>query len=106
MTLRIPAPCPNGYLWLINVMVGAFLLTACVPKVDSVPPPPIVQEVKVAVPVACEVAQVAQPAYPAKQARKGDNIHTLTKIALADRRVRMGENVELRAANTSPCPAK
>jgi len=69
------------------------------------PPPPSIVEAAVAVPVPCEIARVAQPAYPAKQARKGNDIYSLAKIALADRRVRMGETAQLRAANRDPCPA-
>lgn len=93
-------------LWLIVLFVCGiiFMLPGCGPKHVEPPAPPAVQEVRVAVPVQCEVAQVAKPADPAKQARKGDDIFTLSKIAAASRRVLMGENVELRAANNSPCP--
>jgi hypothetical protein len=59
--------------------------------------------VKVAVPVPCQIEQVAPKPRPSAQARKGDDVFTLSKIALADRRVLTAENTELRAANTSPC---
>lgn len=99
---------PEAQLLLIVLAVAAFLvLTACQgrPKTQPEPTPPApVQEVKVAVPVPCQVEQVATKSRPSAQARKGDDIHTLTKIALADRRVLLAENGELRAANTGPCP--
>jgi hypothetical protein len=101
-------PTPEAQLLLIVLVVVAFLgLTACQGRPKSHPevaPPAPVQEVKVAVPVPCKIEQVAEKPRPSKQARKGDDIHTLTKIALADRRVLLAENGELRAANTSPCP--
>ena len=101
-------PKPEAQLVLVVLVVAAFLvLTACQGRPKSQPevaPPPPVREVKVAVPVPCKIEQVAEKARPSKQARAGDDIHTLTKIALADRRVLLGENAELRAANTTPCP--
>lgn len=81
-------------------------LTACGPeKVASLPAPPApAVEVKVAVPVACEIAQVPAAEDPAVRARKGDDVFTLAKIAAASRHVLKGENTELRAANHAPCP--
>ena len=95
---------PWGVVLICLLLVSFFTLTGCGKAPEKLPPPPAeVIEVAVAVPVPCEIADVAVPAYPAAQARKGDDIYTLTKIALADRKVRMGENVELRAANDAPC---
>lgn len=98
---------PNFHLVAIVLGVAAFLvLTACQSRPKNPPsviPPAPVQEVKVAVPVPCKIEQVAPKDRPSKQARKGDSIFDLTKIALADRRVLTAENTELRAANTSPC---
>lgn len=99
-------PTPEAQLLLVVLAVVAALgLTGCShrAKTPEVIPPAPVQEVKVAVPVPCEIEQVAPKPRPSTQARKGDDIHTLTKIVLADRRVLLAENGELRAANTSPC---
>ncbi|MGH6746403.1 hypothetical protein [Novosphingobium sp.] len=81
-------------------------LPACGPeKVASLPAPPApAVEVKVAVPVACEIAQIPPAEDPAVRARKGDDVFTLAKIAAASRHVLKGENTELRAANLTPCP--
>lgn len=83
------------------------LITGCTNQAKQVPiqPPPAPPVVaKVAIPVPCEIEQIPQPDYPANTARLGDDIFTLAKIIAADRRVRMGETEELRAANESPCP--
>jgi len=94
--------CRRLYLWALPL---CFLLPAC-STTNRLPPqaPPAV-EVKVPVPVPCEIEQVPGPSYPAAQARQGMSIYDLTRIALADRRVRMGENERLRAATNNPCPA-
>lgn len=89
--------------WGLILTAGA-VVTACGKPIDKLPPPPTeVIEASVAIPVACEIEQVPVPSYPAQQARKGDDIFTLSKIIAADRKVRHGENVELRAANTGGC---
>jgi hypothetical protein len=87
------------------ILTSAAVVTACGSKpVQKLPPaPPQVIEAAVAIPVACEIEQVPTPSYPAQQARKGDDIFTLSKIIAADRKVRQGETVELRAANTGGC---
>lgn len=90
----------RGFLFLLPLAA-----MACAPRPAQLPPPPSETVIaKVVIPVPCEIAQVPQPAYPAATARKGDDIFTLAKTALADRRVRMGETEQLRAANTTPCP--
>lgn len=93
--------------WMFRtaIFLMPFGLMACGQKPSATLPPPPSETViaKVAVPVPCEIAQVPQPAYPAKQARRGDNVFDLAKAAAADRRVRIGETEQLRAANTSPC---
>ena len=88
--------------WLFLLPLAAMACTKQ-PELRLPPPPPSIVEAAVAVPVPCEIARVDQPAYPAKQARRGDDIFTLAKIALADRRVRIGETAQLRAANNTPC---
>lgn len=100
---------PTLRYWLLRGLLfflPATLLTACGPeKVASLPAPPApAVEVKVAVPVACEIAQVPAAEDPAVRARKDDDIFTLAKIAAASRHVLKGETVELRAANQTPCP--
>lgn len=92
----------RGLLFITPV----FALTACGDeKVSSLPPPPAPPiEVKVAVPVACEIAQVPAAEDPAVRARKGDDVFTLAKISAASRHVLQGEVKELRAANLTPCP--
>lgn len=93
--------------WLLRglILFSPLLLVACAGNPDpipSLPSEPIIAHV--AVPVPCEIAQVAPAADPAVQARKGDDVFTLAKIALASRQVLIGENAELRAANQTPCP--
>ena len=89
--------------WGLILTAGA-AVTACGKPIDKLPAPPSeVIEASVVIPVACEIEQVPVPSYPAQQARKGDDIFTLSKIIAADRKVRQGENVELRAANTGGC---
>lgn len=88
-------------LWLAPL---AIMLGGCAGR-DRLPPQaPPAMRVDVPIPVACRIEQVAVPAYPAAQARPGMSIYELSKIALADRRVRMAENERLRAANNNPCP--
>ena len=93
--------------WLLRglIFLSPVALMACSPRTSPpvLPAPPReLVEVKVAVPVPCEIESVPQPSYPALQARKGDDIFTLSKIAAADRRIRMGETEQLRTANVSP----
>lgn len=95
---------PSWLFWFIIVVMWLLMLTGCGKPVQKLPPPPSeVVEATVAIPVACEIEQVATPSYPAQQARKGDDIFTLSKIITADRKVRQGEAAELRAANTGGC---
>jgi hypothetical protein len=72
------------------------------PKLQAAPPAPVVA--KVAIPVTCEIEQVPMPAYPGDLVRKGDDVYTLARLAMADRRVRIAERDRLRAANATPCP--
>lgn len=72
------------------------------PQLNAAPPAPVVA--KVAIPVACAIEQVPMPAYPGDLVRKGDDVYTLARLAMADRRVRIAERNRLRAANASPCP--
>lgn len=93
------------YLLRGMIFLAPLGLTACGGRPEPLPSPPEKPiEVKVAVPVACEIKQVPASADPAKTARPGDDIFTLAKTALASRRVVIAENVELRAANQTPCP--
>lgn len=85
----------------------AGLLAACGsqvahPALNAAPPAPVVA--KVAVPAACEIEQVPMPAYPGDLVQKGDDVYTLARLAMADRRVRIAERDRLRAANANPCP--
>lgn len=102
-----PSLPPSQYIWLLALIVGLLLLlTGCgsPPKtIPPAPPPPVIA--KVIVPVDCEIEQVPLPAYPGDLARLGDDIYTLSRIAMADRRVRIAERDRLRAANKNPCPA-
>lgn len=93
------------YLLRGMILLAPAGLMACGSPPEPLPAPPEKPiEVKVAVPVACEIEQVPASADPAKTARKGDDVFTLAKIALASRRVLMGENDQLRTANQTPCP--
>lgn len=94
----------NLFVLMVAPALLALFTTGCGKPVQKLPPPPSeVIEATVAIPVACEIEQVPVPSYPAQQARKGDDIYTLSKIIAADRKVRQGETVELRAANTGGC---
>jgi hypothetical protein len=95
--------------WLLRAFIfvtPALALVSCGGKqlvpLPAAPADPVVA--KVIVPVPCEIAQVPPTEDPAGRARKGDDVFTLSKIALASRRVLKGEIGELRAANTTPCP--
>lgn len=82
-------------------LILGVLLSAC--ATDNGPATPPV-EVLVPVPVACEIEQVPAGPRPSDQARAGMTIWELTKIALAERQILLGEVERLRAANQSPCP--
>lgn len=99
-----PEPPRMALLAILLLLLACLLLPGCAS--NRIPPQaaPAV-EVKVPVPVACEIEQVPVPQYPAAQARKGMSIWDLTKLVTADRQVRMAENERLRAANNNPCPA-
>lgn len=94
------------YLWRTTIFLMPLGLMACGPREKITLPPPPAETVvaKVPVPVPCEIKQIPKPDYPARTARKGDDIFTLAKTAAADRRVRIGETEQLRAANQTPCP--
>lgn len=72
------------------------------PKLEAAPPAPIVA--KVAIPVPCAIEAVPMPDYPGNLIREGDDIYTLARLSMADRRVRIAERDRLRAANANPCP--
>ena len=96
------------YQWaaMLALAVGlALLMGGCSngPRIAPAPPPPVVA--KIAVPVDCEIEQVPMPAYPGDLVRLGDDVYTLARLAMADRRVRIAERDRLRAANKNPCPA-
>ena len=93
------------YWWVRGlVLLAPTAAMACTPATNPLPAPPQKPVIaKVAIPVPCEIAQVPVPDYPSRVARKGDDIFTLAKIALAELEVRRGETVELRAANTGGC---
>jgi hypothetical protein len=82
--------------WGLLVMTTA----TCVSCASTKPRAAI--EVKVPVPVACEIEQV--PASKRITAPKGSGIFDLAKLTAADRRRLMAENERLRAANNNPCP--
>jgi len=85
-------------LWMA---LGLLLLTpAC--ATQTVPGAAV--EVKVPIPVPCQIEQVPTPEYPVTTAREGMSIWELSKIVTSDRRVRMAENERLRAAINNPCP--
>ena len=93
--------------WMLRafIFISPALVLASCGKVQPLPPPPADPVIaKVAIPVPCEIAEVPPAEDPAVRARKGDDVFTLAKIALASRAALAGENVELRAANKSPCP--
>jgi hypothetical protein len=96
---------PNWLLfWFVIIVMWLLILSGCSKPVEKLPPPPAkVIEAAVAIPVPCEIEQVPVADRPARTARKGDDIFTLSKIAAADRKVLEGENIELRAANTGGC---
>jgi hypothetical protein len=100
------SPKPKLPAWIVALAVALIflpILSACGQNhVNPIPapPPPIV---KVAVPVPCEVATVAEPVRPAAQARADDDIFTLVKVLLADRKVVEGEAKELRTVNEAAC---
>lgn len=96
----------DGATYRSVLPVGLLLLLgACASRPKAPPQVPSVVEVKVPLPVPCEIEQVPVPNYPAAQARRGLTAFELAKIVAADRRVRMGEIERLRAAAKNPCPA-
>lgn len=97
---------PKQWVLLFLLCIGLmFLLGGCnsKPTIQPAPPPPVIA--KIAVPVDCVIEQVPLPSYPGSLARIGDDIYTLARLAMADRRVRIAERDRLRAANANPCPA-
>lgn len=95
----------RGFVLLALALLAALVLLAgcsTAPKPKAAPPAPIVA--KVAIPVPCAIEQVPMPAYPGDLIRRGDDIYTLARLAMADRRVRIAERDRLRAANNNPCP--
>lgn len=89
-------------LFKLLIALGVITLAPACTKTITVPGPAV--EVKVPVPVACEIEQVPQSPLPSTQAEQNDGQFDLTKYALADRQVLLGENQRLRAANSNPCP--
>lgn len=89
----------------ILLLAATFGLVACSAGPRIPPQAPSAVRVEVPVPVACEIEQVPEGDRPSRQATDDMGIYDLTKIALAERRILMGENQRLRAANNNPCPA-
>ncbi|MBB3910128.1 hypothetical protein [Sphingomonas desiccabilis] len=92
----------RGLILFAPVPLAACGVTPERPQLNAAPPAPVVA--KVALPVPCAVEQVPMPAYPGDLIRKGDDVYTLARLAMADRRVRIAERDRLRAANNNPCP--
>lgn len=89
-------------LWTPIVALAACGSTKERPQVLPAPPAPVIA--KVAIPVACAIEQVPMPEYPGDLIRNEDDVYTLARLAMADRRVRIAERDRLRAANATPCP--
>ena len=105
-TLEAPAPKPPIAALLALLLLGlvAALLGGCTTGRTLPPQAPPAVRVEVPVPVACEIEQVPAGPRPSAQAQPDMGIYDLTKIALAERRILLGENERLRAANNTPCP--
>ena len=89
-------------LWTPIVTLAACGSTAERTKVLPAPPAPTIA--KVAIPVACVIEHVPMPAYPGDLIQSEDDVYTLARLSMADRRVRIAERDRLRAANAAPCP--
>ena len=89
-------------LWTPALALGACGSRAEAPRVLPAPPAPVVA--KVAIPVACVIERVPMPAYPGDLIEDEDDVYTLARLSMADRRVRIAERDRLRAANETPCP--
>lgn len=99
-----PKPPVWTMLAVLLLAVGASLVGGCAGR-DRLPPQaPLAVRVEVPIPVACEIEQVPQGERPSAGARSGMSIYDLTKIALAERRILLGEVDRLHAANNNPCP--
>jgi hypothetical protein len=104
-----PEPDPNPFKMLLILALCVLTIMALAgcsgkPRINPAPPAPVIA--KIAIPVDCVISQVAVPAYPGDMVRIGDDVYTLARLAMADRRVRIAERDRLRAANANPCPAK
>lgn len=84
--------------WLLRGYILFFPLTlmACT-TTQQLP-----REVRVPVPVPCEVEQVEETALPT--AGPDADIAELAKVAAARIKLLLAENTRLRAANNNPCP--
>ena len=89
-------------LWTPLALAACGSQVAPPPALTAAPPPPTVA--KIAIPVACEIAQVPFPAYPGDLVQAEDDVFVLARLVTADRRVRIAERDRLRAANATPCP--
>lgn len=83
----------RGYIFFAPLTLMACNTTQNLPK-----------EVRVPVPVPCEIAQVDPVELPVASADAG--IYELAQVASARVLLLMAENERLRAANSTPCPTE
>lgn len=78
------------------VVIGALLaLAGCAGKMQE---PPATIRIGVPVPVPCRTKSVAVPAFAAEGLKQSDSLEVKVRTLLAERRQRMGYEVELLAA--------
>lgn len=89
----------------LTLFAAALVLSACATQKPLTPPqaPPAV-EVKVPVPVPCQVEQIAPSGLPGAVAPIPDDIFEAVKLILADRATLKADRTRLVAANSNPCP--
>jgi len=79
-------------------------LAACTSKPLTPPQAQSAVEVRVPVPVPCQVTQVPSSRLPTASLSIGGDIYTAVKLILADRSVLKADRARLSAANSDPCP--
>ena len=89
-------------LWTPALALAACGAPQARPQLQPAPVAPVVA--KVAIPIACVIERVPMPAYPGDLIEDEDDVYTLARLSMADRRVRIAERDRLRAANETPCP--
>lgn len=87
---RLRVKIATGLLVLATFILPACTSTATLPK-----------EIRVPVPVPCEIEQVPATELPVPDS--DESLYGLAKIALAQIGLLKAENERLRAANNSPC---